>query len=317
MKKGKKITLLSGLALSSLGLAHCINKLIFFSATSKERLHYENSNYYNWRFGKIFYTKKGSGLPLLLIHDLNCTSSIYEWKKIIDKLSKNYTVYAIDLLGCGRSEKPKMTYTNYLYVQLINDFIKNVIKHKTHVIATGNSVAIASMACYIDSQLFDRIIFVNPDNLISMNKYPRYNHRLLRYVIDIPIIGTSIYNNIVSKCNLKKEFKHNYFFNKNAILSSYINAYYEAAHLGGAASKFLYASIRGHYTNVNILHALKEINNSISIIAGEELEHVDTIIEDYTMLNPAIEVNKISNSKYLPQLEKPEEFISLCNIYLY
>ena len=50
--------------------------------------------------------------------------------KVIDKLAENHAVYALDLLGCGRSEKPKITYTNYLYVQLISDFIKNVIHEK-------------------------------------------------------------------------------------------------------------------------------------------------------------------------------------------
>ena len=63
--------------------------------------------------------KKGEGTPLLLVHDLNCASSNYEWKYVVDDLSKRHTVYAIDLLGCGHSDKPKMTYTNYLYVQLL------------------------------------------------------------------------------------------------------------------------------------------------------------------------------------------------------
>lgn len=86
--------------------------------------------YYHWKYGNIYYTKSGKGKPVLLIHDLDPTASSYEWKAVTKKLAENHTVYAIDLLGCGRSEKPNMTYTNYLYVQLMNEFISNVINEK-------------------------------------------------------------------------------------------------------------------------------------------------------------------------------------------
>ena len=56
--------------------------------------------------GNIYYTKCGSGKPLLLIHDLHFASSGYEWESIREQLSRSYTVYTLDLLGCGRSEKP-------------------------------------------------------------------------------------------------------------------------------------------------------------------------------------------------------------------
>ena len=89
----------------------------------KDLLKSTASNYYNWRFGKIYYTKQGTGSPVLLIHDLTIYSSAYEWEALVKQLEKNHTVYCIDLPGCGRSDKQHITYTNYLYVQAISDFI--------------------------------------------------------------------------------------------------------------------------------------------------------------------------------------------------
>ena len=103
---------------------HIVNRFVYYMSTIDEMLSDENAEYYDWRFGRICYHKTGSGSPLLLIHDLNVCSSSYEWNQIVDQLSKTNTVYTIDLLGCGRSDKPYLTYTNYLYVQLITDFIK-------------------------------------------------------------------------------------------------------------------------------------------------------------------------------------------------
>ena len=118
----------------------------------KENLSSHPGHYNDWKHGRIYYTKTGSGAPLLLIHDLHPASSSYEWSRMMKKLEKTNTVYTIDLLGCGRSDKPNITYTNYLYVQLMNEFISNVINEKTDVIATGDSLSFVVMACQMESK---------------------------------------------------------------------------------------------------------------------------------------------------------------------
>ena len=96
----KKTLLFISTAIGTTTLAfHVINKFIF--NTSDEPSEEDSSNYYNWKFGNIYYQKTGSGSPLLLIHDLNHYSSSMEWDKVIDTLSREHTVYTIDLLGCG------------------------------------------------------------------------------------------------------------------------------------------------------------------------------------------------------------------------
>lgn len=316
MKKRKKITL--GLAIASISiiLTHILNQIIFVMSTMKEVLFSDNSSYYNWRFGKIFYTKKGVGSPVLLIHDLDCTSSDYEWKGIINKLSQNHTVYTLDMLGCGRSDKPKMTYTNFLYVQLISDFIKNIIKHKTDVIVTGHASPIITMSCFMDEHLFQNILMINPENIATVNKYPKTKHKLLKFILEFPIIGTFIYNTAVSKTFIKDLFYNKYYANPSFAKNRYISAYHEAAHKGGSASKYIYSSIKCHYTNTNFVHALKELNNSIYIIGGELENNINETLEQYTELNPSIETSIIKNTRHLPHLERPEAFINTIDIYL-
>ena len=107
------------------------NQFVAASSTKKNMLPTKNGSYYSWKQGNIFYTKIGKGTPILLIHDTNSASSSVEWLKVAKKLQKNHTVYTIDLLGCGLSDKPGVSYTNYMYVQLITSFIKDVIKNKT------------------------------------------------------------------------------------------------------------------------------------------------------------------------------------------
>ena len=292
-----------------------INKLIFLRAGMKDMLFCENKHQYSWRFGNIFYTKKGSGSPLLLIHELKCTASADEWKSLINQLSKNHTIYALDLIGCGRSEKPKMTYTNYIYVQLINNFIKDVIGAKTDVITSGSSSNIAIMGCYSEPDLYRRIMMVNPSSMKDMAKYPKTNHKTLKYLVELPLIGTTIYNIANSHGTIFKEYKKKTLY-PDIHTQKDVDTMYESSHLGGPSARYLYASERSHFTNINMLHALKKLNHSMCIIGGKDLKDIEDTIKDYVAINPSIETELVDNCKQYPQIEQTDAFSDLCSIYL-
>lgn len=122
MKTRNKLLTLLILSAGAATTTALINKAVKLSAVSKHILESRVSLCYRWRLGNIHYTKIGEGKPVLLVHDLSPASCSYEWHSVRRELAKNHTVYTIDLLGFGRSEKPNLTYTNYLYVQLLLRF---------------------------------------------------------------------------------------------------------------------------------------------------------------------------------------------------
>lgn len=315
--KTKVIVTLAGLVTISI---HVLNRVQYSLTTAKKILeeHTDNeaSNTYEWRFGKIHYEKKGSGTPLLLLHDLTNGSSNYEYHRIFYKLAEKHEVYSIDLLGYGFSDKPNMTYTNYLYVQLVIDFIKNVIGHKTNIIATGDSAPIAIMACHNDPEVFNRLIFINPQSLYNLNQIPSKHTKLFKLLIEFPIIGTFTYNILTSRTLMEKEFGTVYYYDKQKIHEKDINAYLEAAHISDYHSKFTFASYVGKYMNANIIHSLKEIDHSMFILGGAEKEDNQNILENYRYYNNSIETNMIADTRQLPQLEAPDETLAQIEFYL-
>lgn len=313
--KNKLRSIIGITALSTLTI-HCINQAVFGIATMKDRLNARFGSYYKWRLGDIYYRKQGTGKPLLLIHDLQAASSSYEWNRIVRQLSEEHTVYTIDLIGCGRSEKPKFTYTNYLYVQLICDFIKNVITHKCDVVATGMSASFVTMACNNNPELFDRIMMINPQPLNCIRKAPGKRSKTVKLLIETPVIGTLIYNLCTNRMALRKKFRQKYFYNKKKCSTKNISAYHEAAHLGKANARFLYASLKGNYVNLNISSALRQINNSITILCGTDWKYAQEVLDAYTKLNPSIEKCIIQDTRYLPQLENPSSVIAQIRIYM-
>ena len=191
--KNKIITAILLSAGATVGTA-LINKYIKMSAISRNLLAQPEPHCCRWRLGNIYYTKTGTGKPLLLVHDLTHASSSCEWDSLIPLLKEHYTVYTIDLLGCGRSEKPNLTYTNFLYVQLLNDFVKSEIGRRTNILATGASAPIVTMACGYNPDLFEQMMFINPDSLLSCSHIPGKSARYYKFILDLPIIGTLLYN---------------------------------------------------------------------------------------------------------------------------
>lgn len=293
-----------------------INQYIQVSAVSKNILEDPKSLCYKWRLGNIHYTKTGSGKPLLLIHDLNPISSGYEWNSILPFLNEHYTVYTIDLLGCGRSEKPNMTYTNYLYVQLISDFIKSVITRRTDIAACGSSAALALMACSIDSELFDQLLLINPDSILTCSQVPGKSAKLYKFILDLPILGTFIYHISASKDTICETFQNQYFENPYSAKRTMVDAYYEAAHLG-EAPKSIYSSVICNYTKCNIINALRKINNSIYIIGSKGIDGMEERLEEFKTYNPAIETALLPYGKFLPHLEYPHRVWDIMKTYLY
>lgn len=314
MKAKNKLLTLLILSAGAVSATAALNKFIKMTATSKNLLAEPQSLCFKWRLGNIHYTKTGSGKPLLLIHDLNANSSAYEWNQIVSRLQDSYTVYSIDLLGCGRSEKINMTYTNYLYVQLITDFIKSEIGHRVYTIATGESASIPIMACASNPELFDQMMFINPLSLLDFSQLPGKAAKMYKFIVDSPVLGTLLYHIASSKQTIIEEFMTKAFYNPYSVKSNYIDSYYESAHLG-KSPKSVYASVKCNYTKCNITNALKKIDHSMYLVGGAGIENIAERLDEYKTYNPAIETVLIPQTKELPQLEAPSVLCDWINTY--
>ncbi|NEO61161.1 MAG: alpha/beta fold hydrolase, partial [Moorea sp. SIO4G2] len=103
--------------------------------------------YWQWRGESIYYVQAGqkpSGYPpLLLIHGFGASTD--HWRKNIAQLSQDFEVWAIDLLGFGRSAKPDGEYSGNLWRDQLDDFITEVIGQP--VVLAGNSLGGYAALC--------------------------------------------------------------------------------------------------------------------------------------------------------------------------
>lgn len=225
---------------TSLVSIELFNRFVF-NWKSKEALS-GKGHIHEWKHGNIFYKKQegGNGRPIVLIHDLYPDQSGEQFEKLALQLSQKRTVYTMDLLGCGRSEKPACTYTNFLYVLQITDFIEKEIKQPVHVVAQGRSAAIAIAAAHYKPEYISQLTLLDPADQKENKKTPDLLHKIKKLLIELPVLGTLVYNIA--------------FFNS------------QSAHIGGTSARYLYASIVGQYTNYDVEWMLAKLDMPLHIV---------------------------------------------------
>ncbi len=305
MKKGtKKLLFFSAATVAGM---YAYNQYVASASTRKNMLPTKNGSYYSWKQGNIFYTKVGSGNPVLLIHDTNSASSSVEWSKLTKRLQKKHTVYTLDLLGCGLSDKPGCSYTNYMYVQLITAFIKDVIKTRTAVVASNFSCSFVIMANQLDDTLMGKMIFINPVSLHAMDAMPDQQSKIRQTILNLPLIGTFIYNVLTNPKRLDRQFRYTYYSRPQLISPKIEDAYYESAHMDNSSGKYLYSSLLANFMNIDLRHAVKKLDKPVSFIISSDVKNNYKTVQEYRKLNSRIDVTYISNCKLYPQLENPEK----------
>jgi len=102
--------------------------------------------YWAWRHHAIYYVKAGQRRdrpPLLLVHGFGASTD--HWRKNLVGLSADFEVWAIDLLGFGRSDKAIVPYSPNLWRDQLQDFITEVIGRPA--VLVGNSIG--AYACLL------------------------------------------------------------------------------------------------------------------------------------------------------------------------
>lgn len=106
----------------------------------------DRHQYWQWRGHQVHFVQAGSAPerpPLLLVHGFGASTD--HWRKNLEDLQQDFEVWAIDLLGFGRSAKPNLVYSGDLWRDQLSEFITAKIGRP--VILAGNSLGGYASLC--------------------------------------------------------------------------------------------------------------------------------------------------------------------------
>jgi 2-hydroxymuconate-semialdehyde hydrolase len=85
------------------------------------------------------YHEIGEGEEVLLIHGSGLgVSALANWRQLMPLLGREFHVFALDLVGFGQSEKPRIEYSKEVWLRHIIRFIEAKMKPPVHIV--GNSL---------------------------------------------------------------------------------------------------------------------------------------------------------------------------------
>eukprot|EP00850_Spirogloea_muscicola_P016199 SM000130S27086 [mRNA] locus=s130:27743:33269:- [translate_table: standard] len=126
--------------------------------------------YWRWRGSLVEYTCAGlEGPAILLIHGFGAFLGHYR-SNIAELADRGNRVWAVTMPGFGRSEKPYVQYTQYVWSDFVRDFIELVIKEPALV--AGNSIGgyTAAMVAGDNPELVTSLVLLNSAGKLD----PRY-----------------------------------------------------------------------------------------------------------------------------------------------
>jgi pimeloyl-ACP methyl ester carboxylesterase len=101
----------------------------------------------------------GSGPAVLLIHGIGDNSST--WETVQTRLAQRFTVIAPDLLGHGKSDKPRADYSVAAYANGMRDLLAVLDIDRVTVIGHSLGGGVAMQFCYQFPQLVERLVLVS------------------------------------------------------------------------------------------------------------------------------------------------------------
>jgi len=115
------------------------------------------------RSARMRYLRAGSGPALLLVHGLLGYS--FSWRFCIPALAQHATVYAVDLLGTGFSDRPaKLDCSFKASAERLLQFMDKTGLASCDLLGTSHGGAVSMMAAALAPDRFRRLILVDPVN---------------------------------------------------------------------------------------------------------------------------------------------------------
>jgi pimeloyl-ACP methyl ester carboxylesterase len=199
------------------------------------------TQYWSWQGFRIAYAVQGEGIPLILIHGFG--ASIGHWRRNIPVLAEaGYRVFALDLLGFGKSDKPLVDYQMELWQTMLKGFWAEKVQQPAVLVGNSIGALLCLMVLANHPEMARAGVLLNAAG--GLNHRPEELNLPLRLVmgsftrlVSSNAIGPLLFNLIRQKPRLKKTLQQVYC-DHSAVTDELIELIYEPACDPGAQKVF-------------------------------------------------------------------------------
>jgi pimeloyl-ACP methyl ester carboxylesterase len=254
-----------------------------------------------------FWTAGDKGTPVILIHGIG--DAVETWGLNINVLAEHHRVYALDIIGFGRSDKPRIQPSLSIGAQFVSDFMET--QHIERASVIGNSMG-GGISLQFALQFPDKLDKLVLESAAALGKGVATFFRFF----SIPVLGE-----LLSRPShwgtawLLKQIA----YDPALIIDDIVELYYQLATLPGAQRSFLstlrvgvnFFGQRPRFTRP-IVDNLSKITCPTLIIWGQQdriipVEHAQVAKDGI----PNAELQILDPCGHMPHFERPEDYNKL------
>lgn len=269
------------------------------------------TQFWTWQGHKIAYAVQGSGIPLVLIHGFG--ASIGHWRQNIPVLANaGYRVFAIDLLGFGKSDKPQLDYQMELWQEMLADFWREQVKEPAVFVGNSIGALLSLMMLAHHAEMAKAGVLLNAAG--GLNHRPEELNAPLRLVmagftklVTSDLIGPFLFNRIRQKTRLRRTL-HQVYRDRTAVTDELIDLLYEPSCDTGAQKVF--AAILTAPPGPRPEELLPQISQPLLVLWGEADPWTPItgakLYQELATHSSQVRFSAIPDTGHCPHDERPE-----------
>ncbi|HEX5851047.1 MAG TPA: alpha/beta fold hydrolase [Rubrobacter sp.] len=262
---------------------------------------------YRWRGHDLVYSVAGEGEPLLLVHGIYAGASSFEFRKNFRELSRSFRVYALDLLGCGMSDRPDRRYGTEDVTSQIEDFVREEIGGQAHLVASSLSAALVVPAAVRSPRLFRKLVLICPTGYGTLDRPSGRLGDVVYGLFRTPVLGNTLYHTIVSRWGIRYYLQGMTYHDPRFVSGDLIEDYYRIAHQPGA--KYFVSAFVSGKLNLGVADLWSRVPHRTLICWGLEAKTAPAgQAQRFVANNPRSEPRLFKNAGLLPHDERAETF---------
>jgi pimeloyl-ACP methyl ester carboxylesterase len=274
---------------------------------------------------RVHHMHGGRGTPVLFIHGLG-SSSYMEWRFNLEHAATRHRVYAPDLPGFGRSEKPRARYGVPYFTRFIERYMAGRGLRSAAIVGASLGGRIALELALERPSLVSKLVLVNSLGLGRPNLQLSYGLMTLPRVGEAvmsvargalnwapaPVIRRVAARYIGSSSDLEKTMNDDYFANLRELYAA--DGYHDAYLTTVRSLVTLKALFGADYDLSKRLYAIKV---PVQLIWGADdpLFPVAHATRAHALIGDS-RLTIVEGAGHTPQAERPEEFNRVLDTFL-
>lgn len=256
------------------------------------------------------YEVLGDGPPVVMVHGIGGGSSVFQYRRNAPVVADaGYRVYALDLLGFGRSSRPQQRTVQDDLVAQVTSFLEDVVGEPAVLVANGLSAAHAIRIAAERPDLVAGLALIAPTGYRSLNR-PQTEARAHTFDVLANPVVSEVFTGILVEESSQRFFLLDAYDDPDSLTEEVLTSYDQNLKVEGARW-IVFSFVSGNLDQD--VSALWPATEQPALLVWGTAPGFSSFedAEDFVLARPDAQLALLRDAALLPNEERADEFNAL------